>query len=248
MARFFVDDIDGNIDEVNITGDDFVHIRKVLRLVPGDEIIVCDGNANDYTVRISGFSSNSVRGEIIGRKVNKAEPPIYITLFQGIPKSDKMEIIIQKCTELGVYEMVPVINMRTVVKIDDERDVLKKSLRWNRIATDAAKQCNRGRIPIVKTPVSYKQALGMLDDFDLCLIPYEKEESCKLKDTMNKSGVAVKKIAVFVGPEGGFDEEEIKMALHNKVLPVSLGPRILRTETAGFTLMSILMYALGDMG
>ncbi len=221
------------------------HIRKVLRLRCGDSITVCDGESRDYTVQIQAVESDRVVTEITGVKPNGSEPPIGVALFQGIPKSDKMDFIIQKSVELGIDTIVPVSTERTVVRIDNRKDAEAKTVRWQRIALEAAKQCNRGRIPRVLPPMGFRNALELSSGYDLGLIPYEKEAGNRLENYLHKDHL--KSICVFIGPEGGYSEAEIDQAISAGIIPVSLGPRILRTETAGIMVLSILMYTLGDL-
>ncbi|HOM02458.1 MAG TPA: 16S rRNA (uracil(1498)-N(3))-methyltransferase [Acetivibrio sp.] len=246
MPRFFVRKSDVSGDSINISGEDFNHIKKVLRLGNGDRITVCDGEGTDYLVEIMKFEDASVKTRIIESMENFTEPPVKITLFQGLPKSDKMDYIIQKAVELGIYEIVPVITERTVVKTD-KKSGDKKCERWNRISMEAAKQCNRGIIPKVGFPISFKEALNAAKGSSFSLIPYEKETGIKLKEVLSKKSSA-EKVSVFIGPEGGFSQTEIETAISCGIQPVTLGPRILRTETAGIAVLSILMYELGDVG
>lgn len=247
MPRFFINSNDIFDDNINITGEDYNHIKKVLRLRVGENITLSDGMGNEYLAEIKGFGDGFANAGIIERYQNITEPPIVVTLYQGLPKSDKMDFIIQKSVELGITRIVPVITERTVVKLDGEKDKAKKCERWNRISQEAAKQCNRGIIPKIEVPVSFKEALRQAKDTALSLIPYEKETKSTLKQILNKSS-NISKISVFIGPEGGFTEKEIDEAVNCGINPVTLGPRILRTETAGIAVLSILMYELGDVG
>ncbi|MCX7710420.1 MAG: 16S rRNA (uracil(1498)-N(3))-methyltransferase [Clostridia bacterium] len=246
MPRFFVDKSNVRGDTIFITGEDVGHIKKVLRLRPGENIIICDGNGTDYLSEIQSIEQDKVIAGINAVEKNLSEPPIDIVLFQGLPKSDKMDFIIQKSVELGVNSIVPVSTERTVVKIDTKKDADHKVVRWQRIALEAAKQCNRGIVPKIEAPVTFEQALNAIKNFDISLIPYEKENQNKLNNTLQKQNL--KRIAVFIGPEGGFSEKEIQRSKESGTIPVTLGPRILRTETAGIMVLSILMYALGDVG
>lgn len=246
MPKFFVDKSNISSDKVVITGEDVGHIKKVLRLRCGDNIIVCDSNGTDYSAAIKEFENESVIAEIIGSKNNSSEPPIEVTLFQGIPKSDKMDYIIQKSVELGVNSIVPVLTDRTVVRIDNKKDADNKVARWQRIALEAAKQSNRGIVPVIGYPITLDKALETLKSYDISIIPYEKESTRKLKDYLQRD--KYRKISVFIGPEGGFSEKEVEKSLEAGAVPVTLGPRILRTETAGIMVLSILMYTLGDVG
>lgn len=247
MSRFFIDKDSISDEHIIITGEDVQHIRKVLRMRPGEKLIACDMNGTDFECEIESINEKNVEARILQRRESDTEAPVKVTLFQGVPKSDKMELIIQKCVELGVYSIVPVKTERTVVKFENSKDEEKKQQRWQKIAVEAAKQCNRGRLPEVSKPVAFNEALMAAKGYDLVLVPYENEEQLGLKKVLKSNG-DVKSIAVFIGPEGGFTEEEIAKSLDFGYLSVSLGKRILRTETAGLTVLSILMYELGDVG
>ena len=246
MSRFFIEETDIGPDFIDITGEDVSHIKKVLRLKCGEKLTLCDSKGNDYLVRIDRFENNYIRTAILERKKSITEPPVEVTIFQGIPKSDKMDLIIQKCVELGISRIVPVMTERTIVKIDSGKDAENKVSRWQRISMEAAKQCNRGMVPKVDLPVTFDRALELTDGADLRIIPYEKETAVGLKSCLVDGNI--RKIAFFIGPEGGFSEKEIEKAAGKGVRPVTLGPRILRTETAGITVLSIIMYQFGDVG
>lgn len=247
MPRFFIKPQDIVGDTIKITGEDFDHIKKVLRLKPNDKVTVNDRSGTDYEVLIENFESDFVKTRLLSSLKNNSEPPINVTLYQGVPKSDKMDLIIQKSVELGVREIVPVITHRTIVKFDGQKDVKKKLERWNRIALEASKQSERGFVPNVREPVSFLDAIKCVKTCDLGIIPYEKEKEKGIM-TLLKDNKEAKSIAFFVGPEGGFTDEEIINAMENGLKSVTLGPRILRTETAGIAVLSILMYELGDVG
>lgn len=247
MSRFFVDEQDINIEDKSIwiRGDDYKHIKKVLRLNEGAHLTISDGKGKEFQVIISSFESESVHTKIIEETKSCTEPKVELVLFQGIPKSDKMDLIIQKCVELGVNKIYPVMTERTVVKLKELKDIKKKVSRWQRISLEAAKQANRGRVPEICMPVSFEEAVNYSLDFDYRIIPYEKECRSTIKDSLiNKD---IKKVAVFIGPEGGFSEKEIEKAKYNDIISITLGPRILRTETAGLMVISILMYELGEL-
>lgn len=233
-------------DHINITGEDVVHIRKVLRLVPGDNIVVCDGEKSDYEAVIEEIKPDYVRARIKCINTSNTEPLVEVSLFQGIPKSDKMDYIIQKCVELGVNRIVPVVTERTIVRIENGKAGAAKTERWQRIALEAAKQCNRGIIPRVEQPVGFEEALGLSLKAQISIIPYEYEQKNGIRTFI--TGKEIERIGVFIGPEGGFSEKEIDKAVEEGIIPVTLGPRILRTETAGVAVMAILMYELGDVG
>lgn len=243
MPKFFVDksQIFGNF--IEIKGIDANHIVNVLRMSENDKIIVCDGNGTDYSCFISELSKNYVKASIAESHKNENEPNIKITLFQGIPKSDKMELVIQKCVEIGVDKIVPVMTEHTVVKLNGKED--KKLQRWNKIAEAAAKQCGRGKIPIVEPIINFKQSVLEAKKLDNAVIPYECENKMNMKDFINKfNGESV---GIIIGPEGGFSESEINFAKENNIPSVTLGKRILRTETAGLVTSVILLYELENV-
>lgn len=246
MHKFFINKNQISDNVITIVGDDVNHVSKVLRLRIDDEIVVCDSEGSEYTCLIATISKKEVICNITQSYNSTTEAPIKITLFQGLPKATKMDLIIQKCVELGVVEIYPVITERVVVKVDD-RDMTGKIDRWNRISEEAAKQSNRGIIPRVNAPITFKKALELMAAFDFNIMPYEKEEALGIKKAVEGKS-AIKYAGVFIGPEGGFDEQEVTICLKNNILPVTLGPRILRTETAGFTAAAILQYEIGDMG
>lgn len=246
MSRFFIDMNDIHDDVIQIKGEDVSHIKKVLRLRCGDNIVLCDGMGKDYLVSIKESGQDCITTEVISSQPAGTESSLEITLYQGIPKSDKMDFIIQKSIELGIRRIVPVSTERTIVKIDDIKDAGKKVERWQKIALEAAKQCNRGMIPQIEMPVTFDGALELCRQADLAIIPYEKETESRLRSCI--SSAHPRTVAVMIGPEGGFSEKEIEKAVTSGVRSVTLGPRILRTETAGIAVISILMYELGDVG
>ena len=247
MPRFFINSKDVFDDNINVTGEDYNHIKKVLRLKCGEIITLSDGEGLEYVTEIVEFGDGFVHTKVIESFKNTTEPPVKVTLYQGLPKSDKMDFIIQKSVELGISKIVPVLTERTVVRLDSEKDALKKCERWNRISLEAAKQCNRGIIPKIEIPISFKEAIKQTENKVLSLIPYEKEAKNSLKQVLERVG-SISEISVFIGPEGGFAEQEIEEAVSSGLSSVTLGPRILRTETAGIAVLSILMYELGDVG
>ena len=243
MPRFFVDSEQISGDRIYITGDDVKHISKVLRLRTGDLITVCDKCKTDYDCKICEISSDRVVADIIKRYENRAESDLEIVLFQGLPKSDKMDYIVQKCVELGITKVVPVITKRAVSR---PTDADKKISRWQKIAAEAAKQSGRGVIPEVSAMLSFDEALREVTEKNNCIniMPYECESRSKLRDAL-LSGDA-KRINIFIGPEGGFDELEVSAAKNSGVKTVTLGPRIMRTETAPIAVCAAVMYELGD--
>lgn len=246
MYQFFVEPEQINLldKKVIILGSDVNHIKNVLRMKPGEEINVSNGqDGREYRCGIAELGEESVVCELRFVKEDNVELPSRIYLFQGLPKADKMEFIIQKAVELGVYRVIPVASKRCVVKLD-EKKASSKMTRWQGIAEAAAKQSKRGIIPQVSGVMSFAQAVKMASDMDVRIIPYE------LADGMNKTKEMINQlkpgqnIAVFIGPEGGFEENEIQFAMSNGIEPITLGKRILRTETAGMTVLSWMMYAL----
>lgn len=247
MHRFFVDKgmiIDGG---AKIEGDDAAHISKVLRLRRGDEIIVCDGNGFEYVCSISSVDKKEVECRIQEIREVVSEPPVKVDLYQAMPKASKMDLIVQKCTELGIYNIIPMDTERVVVRMEKKNDFMNKVSRWKKIAQEAAKQSGRGRIPDISDPVKYDDAVENLKDYDLVIMPYEKEESTGLKEALRCKN-KINNVAILIGPEGGFTEDEVNKAKGNGAVSVTLGPRILRTETAGFSCLSMVMYEIGDMG
>ncbi len=246
MNRFFVDDPGAFSDRsVVITGEDVNHVKNVLRLKENDELIVSDGRGRDYHCRISGITNEEVVADICDICDNFSELSTEITLFQGFPKGDKMELIIQKTVELGVTRIVPVMTKRTVVKLDDKK-AKKKTERYNMIAESAAKQSGRGMIPEVTMPVSFAEAVSMAEKLDMNIIPYEEAEGVEYSRNIIKSIKGKKSLGIFIGPEGGFAREEVEKALDAGALAITLGHRILRTETAGMAVISIIMFELEE--
>ena len=244
MHCFFVPPEQISKEEVTITGSDVNHIRNVLRMQPGDEFHVRTGQDDlDYRCRIESITALEVIGKILWIEEEGAELPSKITLYQSLPKSDKMEWIIQKAVELGAYSIVPVAAARSVVKLHGDK-AANKVRRWNAVSESAAKQSRRGVIPQVGQVMSFKEALKDAAAYDVVLIPYELAEDMthtrQVLDSIRPGDSA----AVFIGPEGGFEPEEVEAAIAMGAKSITLGRRILRTETAGMTLLSALMIAL----
>lgn len=239
MAKFFIDKKQINEDFITITDEDAKHIKNVLRHTIGDEIICSDGEGNNYKTKIENFDNNIVTLKVFEKNKDTTEPKIKITLYQALPKSDKMDLIIQKSVELGVNDIVPVITKRTIVKIDP-KSIEKKVTRWNRISLEAAKQSGRGIVPTVDNICKLKDI--KLQDYDLVIIPYENEKDIFIKEVFKSGKHKYEKIAVIIGPEGGFDPSEIESLNEPNTQVVSLGKRILRTETASLAVLSMLNY------
>lgn len=244
MYQFFVEpsQIQGN--RIVITGSDVNHIKNVLRMKAGDEIAVSNGmDGKEYRCGIEAFTEDEIVCGLRFIKEDGVELPSKIYLFQGLPKADKMELIIQKAVELGAFEVIPVAAKRCVVRLDEKKAAGKIS-RWQGIAEAAAKQSKRAVIPKVHPVLSMKEAVAYAQNMDVKLIPYELAEGMQHTKQMIEAVKPEQSIAVFIGPEGGFEESEIQMAREAGIEPVTLGRRILRTETAGFTVISWLMYQL----
>ena len=246
MHHFFVEPskIQGN--HIFIDGPDVNHIRNVLRMNPGEEVNVTDGSGEKvYRCAIASIGEDTVELNIMWAQEKGMELPSKIYLFQGLPKSDKMELIIQKAVELGVYEIIPMATARAVVKLDQKKAAAKVK-RWQAISESAAKQSKRLLIPEVKEPVKFSEALKLASDLDVRLIPYELAEGMDGTRRIIQSVKPGQSVAVFIGPEGGFEEAEVELAKEAGFQAITLGRRILRTETAGMTVLSILMYQLEE--
>lgn len=241
MPRFFIDRKSIENNRVIIFGDDAKHISRVLRMKEGEHLTLCDGMGCDYNAKISRFNKNEVTCEILSQEENSTEPGINITLFQALPKSGKMEYIIQKCTELGINKIIPCIMERCVVKLNSEADIKKKTERYQSIALAAAKQSGRGIVPDVLPPISFDAALELLGSYELAFVPYENESSVTLKDVLSPKN-SVKSIAFIIGPEGGISDAELEKIKSHDIPTVTLGKRILRTETASTAVLSMINY------
>ncbi|HBP24653.1 MAG TPA: 16S rRNA methyltransferase [Oribacterium sp.] len=261
MHHFFVDK--GNIDtearKVWLEGENFRHLVQVLRAKPGEKILISDGEGTDYECTVEEIHDDAwfraaQGGELSTEGMEEVllhidfveeihELPADIYLFQGLPKQDKMELIVQKAVELGAHAVIPLDTKNTVVKLDDKR-AAKKVERWQAIAEAAAKQSKRSIIPEVLPVMKWKDAMRYVESFDLRLIPYENAHD--IRHTMEELRKLPRhgRIAVFIGPEGGFSDQEIEDAMAHQIEPITLGKRILRTETAAITSMSMLMLSL----
>ena len=283
-SRFFA--IRGAIDEskgeIVISGCDARHIKDVLRMELGGDIVVCDGEGKDFNCKIVSVERERVVAGIVSSEASKGEPPIKVCLFQAVPKGDKFDLVVQKCVEAGASEIVPVLTVRTLFKLQ-QGGKQNKLDRWNRISYEAAKQSGRGIVPVVNGFMSFSDAIkkaGCMSD--MVVIPYERMQGVSLKSVLRGSGLqesgrqesrlqqdglqqgrpqgsgqqqsvlsggqggtaALRSISVFIGPEGGFEQMEVDLAVESGAVAVSLGPRILRTETAGVVVLSAIMYEL----
>ena len=239
MPRFFVKNNQINNDKITIIDEDVKHIKNVLRKQIGDKIEVCNQDTgNSYKCEIEIIAENEIETKIIEEQKNIREK-IKVDIYQGLPKSDKMELIIQKSVELGANSIIPVNMKRCVVKLEG-KDEIKKNERWQKIAESAAKQCGRGFIPEVKHLINVKEICNWINEYDVIIVAYENERTKSIKQAIK--GVNINTMGIFVGPEGGFEESDIKLLKESGAKIVTLGDRILRTETVALNVLSIIMY------
>lgn len=243
MYQFFVEDTQIGETSVTIEGGDVNHIKNVLRMKRGEKVRISSVSGRNYFGEIAELSDAMVLVDILEECVDGTELSNKIYLFQGLPKSDKMELIIQKAVELGAYEIVPVAMKNCVVKLE-EKKAASKVARWQEIAKSAAKQSKRSLIPTVQMPMSYKEAITKAAELDVVLVPYENERGMTATKEAIEQIKPGQSVGIFIGPEGGFADAEIALARENEMKLISLGKRILRTETAGLATLSILMYHL----
>lgn len=251
MPKFFVKDNQINNETITILGEDVNHIKNVLRLNIDDNIQICNiDTATNYTCGISKIRNEAIECIIFNKIDSNSESNIHINVFQGLPKSDKMELIIQKSVELGVNEITPVEMKRCVVKIDDKTK-LKKIERWQKISEVAAKQCGRDLIPKINEITNIKNICNIINEYDIVLLAYENEQRNTLKNELLKLKDKMKenvKIGIIIGPEGGLETKEVEILKQSDAKVITLGKRILRTETVAFALTSIIMYELDCLG
>ena len=251
MHKFFTESYNITSTEGKILGDDVKHIYKVLRLSEGEEVILNNCEGTEYLGEIKYISKSEVIVNIIKKLDMNNESKVKVHLFQGLPKGQKMDLIVQKGTELGVFEFIPTITARVDVKLNGE---FKKLDRLNRIALEASKQSKRSIVPKVKEVIEFDEALKKLKEMDLSLIPYENAEDFGIKSLLHhfdKKNIKlddIKDVGILIGPEGGFEEEEINILKEQGAYIITLGNRILRTETAGFIATALIQYELGDLG
>lgn len=249
MYQFFVEDAQAGAGQVRIVGTDVNHIKNVLRMKRGERVRISSAGGKNYLCGIAAFEEDAVLLDILESDIGDTELPAKIYLFQGIPKGERMETVIEKAVELGVHEIIPVAMRYCVVKLD-EKKAKAKTARWQGIAEAAAKQSKRGIVPRVREVMGYQEALECAKDMDIKLVPYEMEDM--LDGAVGMAGTRQmierlepgQSVAVFIGPEGGFEEGEIQSAISCGMTPITLGRRILRTETAGMTVMAWIMYRL----
>lgn len=251
MPRFFIKDENiGNTDTVTITGEDARHISFSLRMRVGDNITLCDFFNYEYDCTIKSIDGEKVVLDICDKHPSQNEPNIKVSVYQALPKAQKLELIIQKCVELGVFEIVPVLTSRCISRPDDKSSE-KKTRRYNIISEEAAKQSGRGIVPKISETVSFKKAVEQMKGADIAFMCYEAEDTDggnDLKSFLQKSLTnETKSVAFFVGSEGGISEDEAEFARANGISCVSLGKRILRTETAPLCVLSCIMYETDNM-
>jgi len=240
LHRFFVDNLTAPGGEIVLTGENAAHMERVLRMRAGERFAACDGRGTDCECALLRYENKSAVAEVLSAAPNAAEPPAPLVLFQGLPKADKMELIIQKAVELGVTEIVPVAMERCIVKLSGKEQA--KTERWQKIAEAAAKQSGRGCIPTIAMPVSFAESVVMAKALGCCAVAYENEKTQSLRAFLDANvSKAQNGFGIFIGPEGGFEPSEIEALADARIASVSLGKRILRTETAG-------LYALAAVG
>ena len=242
ISTFYIKDNQISEDTIHITGEDVNHIKSALRHKIGDKLTICTEGEKRYCARIVDMTNDEITLDILEQIDSSTESNIHITLVQGLPKSDKMDFIVQKSTELGVLDVIPVITDRVIVKIDESNEK-KKIDRWNKIALEASKQSGRTRVPTVENIVNLENIVEKLSKYDIVIVPYECERENTIKALLRNIGTNVKNVAVEIGPEGGFSEDDINILKRlDNIKLVSLGKRILRTETAGIATIAMLLY------
>lgn len=240
MPKFFAEKENISNTHILLDGEEAKHILKVLRMQVGEVLTICDGAGVDYEAEIERVGKNDLSAKILKQTPSEAESQVKITLFQCLPKASKMDYVIQKCTELGIYKIIPCISERCVVKLNGDNDAQKKVERWQAVVKAAAKQSGRGIIPEIGMPVTFKEAIAQMQAQPLAFIPYENESEHTLKSVLR--GAQVSEAAFIIGPEGGFAPQEIAHALESGIQSITLGKRILRTETAAEVVLSMMNY------
>lgn len=243
MHHFFVTPQQISGDKIRIEGGDVNHMKNVLRMKLHEKAEISDGESRTYLCEVEAYEEDVAVLHILEEMEADTEPASKLYLFQGLPKSDKMELIVQKAVELGVYQVIPVAMKRSVVRLDDKK-AAKKADRWNSIAESAAKQAGRSRIPEVTMPLSYNEALKMAEELDVTLLPYELAGGMEVTREVIRQIKSGQSVGIFIGPEGGFEPEEVDTAVSMGAKVITLGRRILRTETAGLATLAVLMFEL----
>ena len=243
MQHFFVSPEQVKEEKIYVEGGDVNHMKNVLRMKLHEKAEISDGESRTYLCEVEAYEEDVAVLHILEEMEADTEPASKLYLFQGLPKSDKMELIVQKAVELGVYQVIPVAMKRSVVRLDDKK-AAKKADRWNSIAESAAKQAGRSRIPEVTMPLSYNEALKMAEELDVTLLPYELAGGMEVTREVIRQIKSGQSVGIFIGPEGGFEPEEVDAAVSMGAKVITLGRRILRTETAGLATLAVLMFEL----
>ncbi|MDA8354295.1 MAG: 16S rRNA (uracil(1498)-N(3))-methyltransferase [Firmicutes bacterium] len=244
MQRYFVDPNAIVADRITIRGDDVHHIKNVMRMTAGDPLVCCDGQGTDYVAEVVSVAEGEVLCQIKEETPSRGEPDVCVTIAFSLPKGDKPEWVLQKGTELGAHSFLPFTSVRTVVKLNQKKAV-KKQARWQRITKEAAEQSQRGMIPQVELPLTWKELLARFSSYDKVLFAYEKGGrplGQVLEDEDRQ------RLLVVTGPEGGFSEKEAEDAVASGAVPTHLGPRILRAETAPLAILASILYSSGELG
>jgi len=245
LTRLFIPREQWRGNTLFVTGDDVHYLTRVLRLGPGDTLTVLDGEGRAFSAVIRTAESGKVCLNLVGEIKQETEPSLRVTLFQAIPKGDKMDLVVQKAAELGVARIVPVVTERVVVRLDAARRA-KRWERWRKISVEAARQCGRTVVPAVEPVHSFADALDLLGPFQMGIMPWEGEEAVSLRECLSTERPSA--VSIFIGPEGGFSLSEVAAARQRGIITVSLGSRILRTETAGIIAPALVMFAFGEIG
>jgi 16S rRNA (uracil1498-N3)-methyltransferase len=248
MQRYFIpkDQFDDKEQKVVIHGDDVNHIVKVMRSSVGDQLISCNGVGDCFLSRIIQIDKDEVICLLEKKLEDNRELPVHVTLAQGLPKGDKMDLIIQKGTELGASAFIPFSSSRTIVQLDDKKEQ-KRIERWEKIAKEASEQSHRSTVPRLDRVSTLKQILALASEYDLVMMAYENEQTTTLHQQLKSISIGAK-ILIIIGPEGGFSEQEVGLAMEYGIIPVMLGRRILRTETAGFYSLACISYYFEQLG
>jgi len=243
--RFFVSESDIEDQDVRFTREQAHQLCHVLRLKPGDAVVVLDNTGAEYDVTLTAATGKEATGRITAKRLANGEPKTQITVFQSLLARDKFEWVLQKATEVGVARIIPVQTQRSIARA--KQIDAKKLTRWRRILTEAAEQSHRGRIPEIQEPLAWDKTLSQLNDFDRALIAATSGKTHSLKEALRTGGHPPSSIALLIGPEGGFTPDEVHQARDHGAAPVGLGPRILRTETAAIVTTALILSATGDM-
>jgi 16S rRNA (uracil1498-N3)-methyltransferase len=244
--RFFIPASDFEREQVRLGREQAHQIGHVLRLKAGDAITVLDDSGQEYDVVLTTVGPSEAMGQITGRRRAPGEPTVQLTLFQSLLAREKFEWVLQKATEVGVVQIVPVLTERSLVRV--KRMEPARLDRWRRIVTEAAEQSHRGRIPKLESVSAFGEAVGRRSDFDRCLIAAPSPAAVALREALRGAAGAETSIALLVGPEGGFTPQEVALACEKGAIPIGLGPRVLRTETAAVVAAALVLYELGEMG